>query len=148
MTPRQSKRQARIECEARIARAQAETAAVIQTGHCPRCDSGLHRNLALKGWWQVRAVRGRALPGTPERAGAASGRGLRHEHRFPGHSWIGWSSSRHRHRASPSPIGPDVEVGAVGASVSGNHAARREVKKWTTGDSGSVAPRPGGRFSR
>ncbi len=40
-------------CHAEIsARVHAETAAVVQTGNCPLCGSGLRRNLALTGWWQ------------------------------------------------------------------------------------------------
>lgn len=36
----------------RIARAQAETAAVVASGVCPCCGGGVHRNLSLTGWWQ------------------------------------------------------------------------------------------------
>ena len=31
-------------------RAQAQT--IVSTGRCPQCEAGLHRNLALSGWWQ------------------------------------------------------------------------------------------------
>lgn len=40
------------ESKARIAAAKAETARVVATGRCPKCGSGLRRNLALTGWWQ------------------------------------------------------------------------------------------------
>jgi ssDNA-binding Zn-finger/Zn-ribbon topoisomerase 1 len=36
----------------RIAKAQAETRAVVATGRCPKCGSALRRNLSLTGWWQ------------------------------------------------------------------------------------------------
>lgn len=26
--------------------------AVVATGRCPECGSGLHRNLSIAGWWQ------------------------------------------------------------------------------------------------
>ena len=32
--------------------ARREVLAVVQAGSCPQCGSGLHRNLALSGWWQ------------------------------------------------------------------------------------------------
>lgn len=34
--------------EERIAKATA----IVKTGHCPHCGSGLRRNLSLLGWWQ------------------------------------------------------------------------------------------------
>lgn len=34
--------------EARV----AEAVAVVKSGKCPQCGSGLRRNLALSGWWQ------------------------------------------------------------------------------------------------
>jgi hypothetical protein len=36
----------------RIARAQAETRAIVATGKCPRCGAGIHQNLSILGWWQ------------------------------------------------------------------------------------------------
>lgn len=36
----------------RIAKAQAETRAVVKTGNCPCCGAGLRRNPSLTGWWQ------------------------------------------------------------------------------------------------
>ena len=30
----------------------AEAVAVVRSGKCPQCGSGLRRNLALAGWWQ------------------------------------------------------------------------------------------------
>ena len=30
----------------------AEANAIVATGHCPSCGTGLIRNLALAGWWQ------------------------------------------------------------------------------------------------
>lgn len=36
----------------RSAAARAEVAAIVAKGVCPCCGSGLHRNLALTGWWQ------------------------------------------------------------------------------------------------
>lgn len=35
-----------------IDRARTETRKVVETGQCPRCGTGLVRNLALAGWWQ------------------------------------------------------------------------------------------------
>lgn len=52
MTARQEKMAARKASMERIARAQAETRAVVATGKCPYCASGLSRNLSLTGWWQ------------------------------------------------------------------------------------------------
>lgn len=42
----------RRESDARIAQAHAETQAVVDSGRCPLCGSGLRRNLSLTGWWQ------------------------------------------------------------------------------------------------
>ena len=30
----------------------AEARKTVETGTCPRCGSGLHRNFAIAGWWQ------------------------------------------------------------------------------------------------
>lgn len=38
--------------KARRAKLYAENQAVVDTGKCPDCGSGLHRNLSLAGWWQ------------------------------------------------------------------------------------------------
>lgn len=40
------------EREERMARARAETAAVVATGRCPTCGAGLRQNLSITGWWQ------------------------------------------------------------------------------------------------
>ncbi len=45
-------RAARKASEARIAQAHAETSAIVASGSCPNCGSGLRRNLAIAGWWQ------------------------------------------------------------------------------------------------
>lgn len=48
---------------------QAEARKVVETGTCPRCGSGLRRNLAIAGWWtceQRGAVTHRARPQDPE----------------------------------------------------------------------------------
>lgn len=42
----------REQARQRIAEAIAEVQRIVATGHCPRCGSGLRRNLALAGWWQ------------------------------------------------------------------------------------------------
>ena len=31
---------------------RAEAQMIVSTGRCPQCQAGLHRNLALHGWWQ------------------------------------------------------------------------------------------------
>ena len=36
----------------RLKRATAEASKVVQSGHCPDCNAGLKRNLAMAGWWQ------------------------------------------------------------------------------------------------
>jgi hypothetical protein len=41
---------------ARIAAQQAATRAVVATGVCPECGTGLRRNLSLAGWWQCDAL--------------------------------------------------------------------------------------------
>lgn len=30
----------------------AREIAIVATGTCPQCGAGIHRNLALTGWWQ------------------------------------------------------------------------------------------------
>jgi hypothetical protein len=65
LTARQIKNADRKAQAARIAAAHAETAAVVATGCCPRCGSGLRRNLSITGWWQCEqygAVGFRARP--------------------------------------------------------------------------------------
>jgi hypothetical protein len=47
---------ARKASAARIEAAHAETRAVVATGRCPLCGTGLRRNLALAGWWQCDAL--------------------------------------------------------------------------------------------
>jgi uncharacterized protein (DUF983 family) len=42
----------RAQAQARMAQALAEVRAVVLSGVCPRCGSGLRRNLSLTGWWQ------------------------------------------------------------------------------------------------
>ena len=49
---RKEKLVARKVSDARIAQAQAETAASVATGICPLCGAKLKRNLSLAGWWQ------------------------------------------------------------------------------------------------
>ena len=44
--------QARKAQQERIAQAQAETQAVVNTGVCPHCGSALRRNMSIAGWWQ------------------------------------------------------------------------------------------------
>ena len=44
-------REARI----RIEQSQAEAAAIVAIGKCPRCGTPLRRNTALNGWWQCDA---------------------------------------------------------------------------------------------
>jgi hypothetical protein len=38
--------------QARMAQIHAEARAVVATGKCPTCGSGLHRNNSIAGWWQ------------------------------------------------------------------------------------------------
>jgi hypothetical protein len=52
MTARQEKMAARKASMERIAKAQAETRAVVATGKCPCCGESLKRNLSITGWWQ------------------------------------------------------------------------------------------------
>lgn len=40
------------ERKAAMEKSQRETQAIVETGCCPRCGSGLRRNLSLTGWWQ------------------------------------------------------------------------------------------------
>lgn len=49
---RAEKTAARKASAARIAAAHAETLAIVVSGKCPHCGSGLRRNLALTGWYQ------------------------------------------------------------------------------------------------
>ena len=35
----------------RLAKAQAETRAIVASGVCPQCGAGLRRMLAITGWW-------------------------------------------------------------------------------------------------
>lgn len=35
-----------------MAKARAETQAIVATGRCPTCGAALKRNLSLTGWWQ------------------------------------------------------------------------------------------------
>lgn len=48
---RAEKMAARRASDERIAKAQAETRAIVASGKCPFCGSGLRRNLSLTGWW-------------------------------------------------------------------------------------------------
>jgi uncharacterized protein (DUF983 family) len=48
MTKAQIRRQRQDE----INKHTAEAIAIVQTGRCPQCGSGLRRNLALTGWYQ------------------------------------------------------------------------------------------------
>jgi hypothetical protein len=41
---------------AKMARIHAEAQAVVATGRCPLCGSGLRRNLSLTGWVQCEQV--------------------------------------------------------------------------------------------
>ena len=36
----------------RIAKAQADTLAVVQSGVCPQCGGKPKRNMSIRGWWQ------------------------------------------------------------------------------------------------
>jgi len=47
-----TKRQLKAERLAEIERRTREARAIVATGSCPQCGSGLRRNLALTGWWQ------------------------------------------------------------------------------------------------
>jgi hypothetical protein len=51
-TKRKERREAREASDARIALAKAETQRVVESGKCPRCGRGVHRNNSLPGWWQ------------------------------------------------------------------------------------------------
>ncbi len=75
----EEKRQRRADRKAsneRIAKAQAETCAIVASGKCPYCGSGLRRNLALTGWW------------TCEQRGAM---GFRKDDNRPECSWQGFT---------------------------------------------------------
>jgi len=48
---------------------QERVEAVVASGACPRCGGGIHRNLALSGWWQCDQYGEtifRKQPGLPE----------------------------------------------------------------------------------
>lgn len=45
-------RKRNLESKARIEKAQAETRAIVATGKCPHCGSGIRRNMAMTGWYQ------------------------------------------------------------------------------------------------
>lgn len=73
---RREKKRLRVEREARILEAQAETQAIVDLGVCPRCSCSLVRNYALSGWWQC------------SQFGAA---GFRKDANKPGCSWQGFT---------------------------------------------------------
>ncbi|KKN81354.1 hypothetical protein LCGC14_0319670 [marine sediment metagenome] len=52
LTEKRARRTERAESKRRIEQAQKETRAIVTTGICPECGSGLQQNLALTGWWQ------------------------------------------------------------------------------------------------
>ena len=47
-----TKRAEREAHQARMAAIHAESMAVVASGSCPDCGSGLHRNSSIAGWWQ------------------------------------------------------------------------------------------------
>jgi uncharacterized protein (DUF983 family) len=47
-----TKAQIRKQRQDEINKRTAEAIAIVQTGRCPQCGSGLRRNLALTGWYQ------------------------------------------------------------------------------------------------
>ena len=49
---REEKARERREHEARMEAIHEESRTIVATGRCPDCDSGLHRNYSLTGWWQ------------------------------------------------------------------------------------------------
>ncbi len=73
---RKARNEERKASKARIEQAQAATRAVVATGKCPDCGSGLKRNLSLTGWW------------TCEQRGAA---GFRARADAPACSWQGFT---------------------------------------------------------
>ena len=42
----------KAEHETKMARIHEQGRAVVASGKCPVCGSGLHRNLSFAGWWQ------------------------------------------------------------------------------------------------
>jgi len=53
----------------RSARLHAEVSAIVASGHCPQCGSGLRHNLSIAGWWQCEqygADSHRARPDEPQ----------------------------------------------------------------------------------
>lgn len=74
---RKARSEERKASNARIEQAQAATRAVVATGKCPDCGSGLKRNLALTGWW------------TCEQRGAV---GFRARAESPACSWQGFTA--------------------------------------------------------
>ena len=62
-----------IECKschaAKMDRLHEEARAIVATGKCPHCGSGLRRNLSITGWWtceQFGAETHRARPNDPD----------------------------------------------------------------------------------
>jgi ribosomal protein L37AE/L43A len=53
---RAARKAQRVAQTARIAEAQANTRETVRSGKCPLCGQGIHRNLALTGWWQCNAA--------------------------------------------------------------------------------------------
>lgn len=53
---------ARAEAELRFAKVRA----IVATGKCSECGSGLRRNLSLKGWWQCEQLGAPAFRARPE----------------------------------------------------------------------------------
>lgn len=76
MTERQIKAAERKASKERIAKAQAETRAVVAAGCCPQCGAKVKRNLSLTGWWQC------------EQYGSA---GFRKDDSKPACSWQGFT---------------------------------------------------------
>ena len=60
----------------RSAQIHAETQAIVTANRCPQCGRGVHRNLALSGWFQCDGF------GAPERRRDPNG---------PGCSWQGFT---------------------------------------------------------
>lgn len=69
MTPSQKRKETlrlRKESDERIAKAQAETRAVVSAGKCPCCGSKVVRNLSLTGWWQCEQYGSEQFRARPE----------------------------------------------------------------------------------
>jgi hypothetical protein len=49
---RAARKAEKIATAARMAKQRAEAQAVVATGKCPQCGSGLRSNLAMTGWFQ------------------------------------------------------------------------------------------------